>query len=140
MSRFLVDSDIIISFTKHHPGALETLSEVSALEESTPSAVSAVTVFEVLQGLRQPEKPAIRRLFGTFRCMPVTGTVAHAAALLVRRQRTDGRQLSMGDALIAATALINDLVVVTENTKHYESLGVRLYGKGPTGAPTKQEG
>lgn len=35
--------------------------------------------------------------------------------------------LPMGDALIAATAIKCDLIVVTQNTKHFKSSGARLF-------------
>lgn len=35
--------------------------------------------------------------------------------------------LPMGDALIAATAIKYDLIVITQNTKHFKSSGVRLF-------------
>jgi predicted nucleic acid-binding protein len=38
-----------------------------------------------------------------------------------------GILLPMGDALIAATAIKHDLIVVTQNTKHFKSSGARLF-------------
>ncbi len=35
--------------------------------------------------------------------------------------------IPMGDALIAATAIKYDLIVVTQNTKHFKSSGARLF-------------
>jgi predicted nucleic acid-binding protein len=127
MSSFLVDSDVIISYTKRHPGALELLQQIALRDDATLPAVSAVTVFEVLQGLRHPEKPLIRRLFASFRCLPITQPIAHAGAMLVREQRERGATVVMGDALIAATALLHDLVLVTSNRKHFQPLGVTVY-------------
>lgn len=139
MARFLVDSDLIISYTKHHPEALTLLAEVMSQEETALSAISAVTTFEVLQGLRYPEQPAVRRLFSAFRCLPVTEDIARVGAKLVREQRKQGSQLTMGDALIAATVLLHDLVLVTGNKKHFDALGVRLYGDVSSGGATQQE-
>jgi predicted nucleic acid-binding protein len=127
MSSFLIDSDVIISYTKRHQDALELLRQLALLEDGPLLAVSAVTVFEVLQGLRHPEKPLIRRLFSSFRCLPITHPIAHAGAMLAREQRERGATVVMGDALIAATALLHDLVLVTANRRHFEPLGLRLY-------------
>ena len=37
-----------------------------------------------------------------------------------------GRSLSAADSLIAATALVHDLTVVTRNERHFDDLGVRF--------------
>lgn len=133
MSAYLVDSDIIISYTKRRPWATALLQDVVSADEAPLSAISAVTTFEVLQGLQDPEKPTIRRLLAAFRCLPVTDRVAHLAATLVRRERQKGRRLGIADALIAATALLHGLVVVTANRRHFTGLGVELYPEvGPT--------
>lgn len=127
MSSFLVDSDVIISCTKRRADALTLLDWVIAAEDEGLPRVSAVTVFEVLQGLRHPDKPIIRRFLAGFRHVPVDGRIAHVAAHLVRERRHRGETVVMGDALIAATALLYDLVVVTANRKHFLPLGVRLH-------------
>jgi toxin FitB len=38
-----------------------------------------------------------------------------------------GRPISVGDGLIAATALEHDLTVVTRNGKHFNDLGVGVF-------------
>jgi len=129
VSAFLVDSDIVISYTKRQPSARALLEVVIREDDAPVSAISAITAFEVLQGLRHPEKPVIRRLLDSFRCLPVTEQTAHLAATLVRRQRERGHKLDMGDALIAATALIHGLVLVTGNRRHFADLGVDLYSE-----------
>ena len=60
------------------------------------------------------------------RILPVGVEEAEQAAILRVRARQSGRALDLGDALIAATAAVNDLAVATRNTKHFEGLDVEV--------------
>jgi predicted nucleic acid-binding protein len=47
-------------------------------------------------------------------------------AKLLARLRTNGRAMPIKDSLIAATALVHDLTVVTRNRTDFEQAGVRV--------------
>jgi toxin FitB len=47
-------------------------------------------------------------------------------AQLLARLRVSGRAVPIKDSLIAATALLHDLTVVTRNTSDLEGTGVRI--------------
>lgn len=46
-------------------------------------------------------------------------------AALIARLRTSGRSMPIKDSLIAATALVHDLIVVTRNVAHFAHAGVK---------------
>lgn len=60
------------------------------------------------------------------RVLPITETVAERWGRLTSQQRLRGRQITMADGLIAATALEHGLTLVTRNTKDFENLGLSL--------------
>lgn len=60
------------------------------------------------------------------RILPVGLKEAEQAASLRVRARQSGRVLDLGDALIAATAVVNTLTVATRNTKHFEGLDLQV--------------
>ena len=60
------------------------------------------------------------------RIVPVTQTIAERWGTLEAQSRKDGTNLGMADGLIAATALVHDLTLVTRNVKDFESLGLTL--------------
>jgi predicted nucleic acid-binding protein len=60
----------------------------------------------------------------TGRTLPVTQAIANRWGVLSGQRQTAGRPLSMADGILAATALENDLTMVTRNVKDYEGLGV----------------
>jgi len=103
----LVDSNIIIyAASGNFPALTEWLAEQMP-------AVSAVSMLEVLgyHKLQAQEKVELENLFSQFTILYPTSEVFQLAINL--RQK---RSLSIGDALIAATALHNALTLATHNT------------------------
>lgn len=86
---------------------------------------SVVTRCELFAG-REIEEETVRRLLEPFEEVLVDRTVAERAG---RLRRTSG--LRTPDALIAATALERQLVLVTRNTRDFQAArGVKLRNPG----------
>jgi hypothetical protein len=64
----------------------------------------------------------VRRL----RCLPWEAEVGLRGAELLARLRTSGRAMPVKDSLIAATALVHNLAVVTRNRADFERAGVAV--------------
>ena len=60
------------------------------------------------------------------RILPVTENIAERWGTLTAEQRRRGRQITMADGLIAATALEHGLVLVTRNVKDFDGLGITI--------------
>jgi predicted nucleic acid-binding protein len=58
--------------------------------------------------------------------VPVDSAVARKWGGLTAAARLEGRTLAIVDALLAATALVHDLTVVTRNARDFAGLGVRV--------------
>ena len=58
--------------------------------------------------------------------LPVTEDIADLAAVRYVAAKKDGANIELADALIAATAEVHALQVVTLNRRHFEQLGARL--------------
>jgi toxin FitB len=101
----LVDSDIFID---HLRGAREIKSTRHHL------SYSVITRCELFAGRRVDEQQ-IRLLLSPFRELPVTSEVAETAGRLRRKA-----QMRTPDALIAATALVHGLGLVTRNRRDFE--------------------
>ena len=129
--RYLLDTNVISDARlKRSPALMAWLraQEVGSL------ALSVITILELERGVRRKERsdpvgavPLRRWLEEDVRPMvegrvlPVDERTAATAAGL----RISGPMPEM-DALIAATALVHDLVLVTRNTKDFERTDVRL--------------
>ena len=56
--------------------------------------------------------------------LPVDNAVALASGKLEARAVSTGHAPGAADSLIAGTALVNDLTIITRNLKHCQSFGV----------------
>ena len=99
--------------------------------------VSVITIAEIERGIqllnagrRRSELEAWLsndiEVWFTGRVLPVTRPVAAEWAKLQAEYSRGGRTLAVLDSLIAATALVHDLELVTRNVRHYKNLGVKI--------------
>jgi toxin FitB len=114
----LLDSNIVIYATQQEHGWLRTdmLSQ--------PFSVSQTTRAEVLGWHRiTPEDVAdLEEFLAAGTALSITDDIVDCAIQL-RQQK----KMSLGDSLVAATALLHDIELVTRNTDDYKHLaGLRL--------------
>ena len=107
----LIDSNVIIYAARPEHPALRTL-----IAEHAP-AVSAISYVEVLgyHLLTDQERQHFEAFFAAATVLPLSKTVLDQAMKL--RQL---RKITLADALVAATALVYNLTLVTRNTKDFD--------------------
>jgi len=128
----LLDSNIIIYAAKPEHESLRHL-----IAEKTP-AVSAVSYVEVLgyHQLSTPDREHYEAFFGEARILPVTQRILEEAVRL--RQL---KKMSLGDSLIAGTALVHDLTLVTRNTDDFVwIIELKVFNPFATVSPEPDEG
>lgn len=88
--------------------------------------VSVLTVFEIQKGLVHQRKPAIenafRVLLRTANVLPIGKEEALLAGTLYGLLKRRGIRIGEVDPMIAATAIENNLPLVTGNTLHYRAI------------------
>jgi tRNA(fMet)-specific endonuclease VapC len=126
----LLDSDTLSEIMKaRDPRVLHRAEEY--LSEHHAFRFSLITRYEILRGLRA--KDATRQIAAFLaQCQgsdvyPVTEAIVDRAADLYGALRKRGQLVSDADLLIAATALVHDLVLVTGNEDHFQRVpGLRV--------------
>lgn len=92
-------------------------------------ALSVITVEEVIYGLAWKPNPRIRSWFENFietycDVLPVTAEIALRAGELRGELQAHGQTRSQSDMLIAATAQLHALTLVTRNSDDFEGCGI----------------
>lgn len=121
MKKYLVDTSILIDHLRGKSEATEFLKQDNLV-------ISAVTGAELFQGARnKKEQELIQKLVNQFEISWFTPSISKLALELLKQYFL---KFSLGflDALIAATALNKDLILVTGNLKHFRSINnLKLY-------------
>ncbi len=114
----LIDSDVLIWLIRGQESAKVRLAKVD------PWRISAITYMELAQGCRNKEElQRIKR--GLVRrhtqILPLTPSISERAMQLIDAYALS-EGLQVADTLIAATAIEQDLVLLTGNTKHFAAI------------------
>jgi len=123
---FLLDSDVIIG---HLRGMVWSPEPLPNLLEGGPLCASVLTRFEVLRGAFPEEVSATLDLLDALETLDVDAVVADVGSALWGDYCRRGRQLPSVDCLIAATAIVHDLTLVTRNYKDYPMPQLRVLGR-----------
>lgn len=111
MSGSLLDSNLIIY------GAQPNGENVRRFIESNTPFVSVVSKIETLgyHALTDNERERLEAFFAAATVLPISEDVV-AGAIELRQQRS----ISLGDSIIAATALASDLTLATHNISDFD--------------------
>lgn len=117
MDRFLLDTDILIDLSHEIPKAVGFVEEIK--EECS---ISIISLMELIRGARnQKEIDGVLEIEFSFNVENITEEVS-SKALEILSSKFLSTGLEIPDALIAALAIENNLVLVTRNVRHFEQI------------------
>ena len=115
--RILVDTDVLIDFLRGHEQAVSFVNL-----ESDRIIVSSIVVAELYAGARggksDTEQGTLERFLSLFRIVHVTVAIARLGGLY-KRDYGRSHGVSLADAVVAATATLENAELKTLNVKHY---------------------
>lgn len=121
VKRRLLDTDTLSYILKQREPVVSMAR--ACISEGGEVAISAITYYEILRGLKFADATQQLQIFEEFArlndVLPVETEVCRRAADLHVELRRAGTLIEDADLLIAATALANDCLLVTNNTSHY---------------------
>lgn len=117
----LLDTDTLIEVLRGNARAQRSLG---ALPVSAVVYVSSITAAELYHGAARSTQPnagmqQVRLLLSGLQVIPVDEAVAEQFGTLKAELQATGQVVADFDLLIAATALVHTLQVVTHNTRHF---------------------
>lgn len=122
---WLVDTNVISELGRSHPdpGVLGWAATVARV------TISVITVDEICFGLAAKPDPRRTAMFEAIlesRCeiVPVSEAIARQGGNLRAAQRLRGHSRTQADMLIAATAAVCGLTLVTRNVRDFEGTGI----------------
>jgi len=111
----LIDTDVLICYMRGNKKALEVI------ENQISFYISVITYMELVQGMRNNnELRELRKALQRWqvKILLISEEISAKAMFLIERHYLS-HSLQLADALIAATAELNGLPLLTANDKHY---------------------
>lgn len=123
MDRFLVDTDVLIDISKGKTDAADFLDNLVG-----DLFISRVTAMELIIGAwNKKEQAAVESFIARFEVHEIAESIGQRAYELVK-QLAKSHGMTLADALVAATALEDDLILVSRNEKHFRAVkGLRFF-------------
>ena len=130
----LVDTDVLIWYMRGDRKAKRVIDKAGAFY------ISSVNYMELLQGIRNKEELRSLRHFLTQRGVEIVHVNEEISqkALNYMEEYSLSHNLRMADAMIAATALVSGVTLLTANTKHYvpiKGIQIRQFRPYEVGRP-----
>jgi len=129
--RYLVDANVLSEATKPtpHSGVVGWL-QVNERDLAVDPIILGELRFGILLLRRGKKRSELERWFDAsaqrLHCLSWEAETGLRWARLLAELRGSGRAMPIKDSLIAATALVHNLIVVTRNRADFEKAGVRI--------------
>lgn len=117
MPDYLLDSTVVIDFLR---GKKETITLIKKLfSEGSSLSCCPINIIEVYTGMREKERQSTEEFLNSLEYYDLTKEIAKQAGEYRRSYRKKGITLSLPDVVIAAIAIANNLLLLTDNREHY---------------------
>ena len=116
MTNYLLDTNVLVQQLRNRPVPINL---ATLLPDQDVMYISAITYAEIMAGMHAHEETRTHLTLAACVCLPVDHLVADQAGRWLYQYARRGLQLTLADALIAATALRENLTLVTTNSRHF---------------------
>ena len=117
--RLLLDTGLLI---RHLRGQKSTVQLLRGLAKANRLCIATVTRLEVRAGAHPDEQVVTQKLLSRFVNLELDTLVADRAGDLVAQGKRSDKPILVPDAIIAATALVHNLTLVTFNVQDFEQV------------------
>ncbi len=122
MKRCTLDTNIITAFLKNDSRVVERVSDY--LEFFDKLTINIISYYEILRGLKDLGNEEKLNMFDNFiqenELVLITKDTIKKAAEIYAYLKKEGNLIEDADILMASTAIVEDLVLITNNNKHFK--------------------
>lgn len=123
--KILVDTSVLIDVLRNLNRRRELLARLVASDHTL--ITSAINIAELYAGMRPSEEAATEALLAGMICVGLSDGIARTAGKLKSSWARRGKTLTLVDTLIAATAIGEQCVLLTDNQKDFPMPELSLY-------------
>src|ERR1035437_4939555 len=120
---YLLDTDVLIWVLR---GKIDIINKVSDLKNKSPLGISVISIAEIYKNIFPSELTITEDYLEQHIIFDVDQKIAKIAGLYWQQYAKQLKNLSLTDCLIAGTANVNDLVLVSLNTKHFPMKDIQV--------------
>jgi len=117
VANYLLDTTVIIDCLRGREEAVVFLAQIAT--EGSAVGCCVINIAEVYAGMRENEREVTKRFLDSLEYYEATRNIAEQAGEHKRQYAEKGITLSLSDVIIAAVAISNNLILVTDNLRHY---------------------
>ena len=125
MATFLLDTCVIIDVLNNKRGRPALLLDL--VRAGHVLACCPINITEVYAGMRPKEEVATEGFLASLQYLPITPAAARLAGEFKRDYAGKGTTLNLGDVIMAAVAIHDELTLLTDNTRDFPMADLSLY-------------
>jgi tRNA(fMet)-specific endonuclease VapC len=127
MDKYLLDTNILIGYFRKNEKFLKIINELTKKGEIF---ISQITRLEMIKGMRKNEIQKTFYLLNVIcKTINLTSSTMSVAEDIILNLKMNDIIIDIGDAIIAASAIEDDLTLFTMNLKHFEKIKNLKIGK-----------
>lgn len=137
MANYLLDTTVIIDCLRGKKETVKFLRELAS--EGSLLGCCLINIIEVYAGMLESERELTNKFLDSLEYYEVTKDVAKSAGEYKRGYLKRGITLPLPDVTIAAVAISSDLILLTDNPRHYpmpeidlQQMEANPHGRSPT--------
>jgi predicted nucleic acid-binding protein len=124
MAAFLIDTDVLIDISRGNTDAADFVDTLPG-----DMFIGRISAMELIVGARNKrDQKVIEKFISLYSIQELSDAIGHEAHQRLK-QYAKAHGLALADALIAATAIVNDLILVSRNAKHFQPIKELRFSK-----------
>jgi len=125
MAKYLLDTTVIIDYLRGKDKIVKLIRKL--FFEGSLLGCCPINIIEVYAGMKEKEREVTEEFIDSLENYELTKEIAKQAGEYKKKYQREGISLSLPDVAIAGIAVANDLILLTDNQKHYPMPKLKIY-------------